>query len=881
MNAAISSSTRSLVAKWSSRAIDGGVLLCLFAAPLCFGGRHDLGRFAYVFCVAITAGASATLSLIRHERPKRWSYAHSILVAAIVLVALQLVPIPHPWLVELAPSLKQLLPLWNDNGAGMILGEWNTLSVNPGQTRIGLAVLMAHSVLFWVVFDRLTDSNKIRRLLVAIGIASATMAAFGLLQWLTSNGKLLWVYSHPQREIGSAVQGSFANKNHFAHFLVLGFAPALTMWLHVSSRSEHNKKKEATKQQKLELVAWHVAIGMIATAIVFSLSRGGLLAFAAAVKVALVYLARTGKLKQQLLWGLLAFATTALLAVSFGDYTQVANRYDDLAGGTLEDLDARGSRRLIWAANLSAVAANPWFGFGAGSHPDVYHAFILEGRNVEFTHAESGYLNIATETGLMGSALLILGVLVASSWCVRGWMYESDHSRLSLWAAVAAGLVASGVHSTCDFVWYVPACMTLTILLLACALRLHQLRFSSLASTKGTKTFHWSPHLAAPLLAAVALAILWGPCSASIAWDRYLRASVRHRELMSSKLQVSASFESTNEEMVELLQLEMIDALQTVVRQDPSNARARMRLAGRLLQQFGNEQRNAPNALGLVHIREAAIASKFPSQQATIDWLQRAYGDSAQRLVSAYSHTRAALQAAPAQADGYAYLAELSFLSPPDQRDISALIDQAVRLRPKDGAVLYSAGKHLMTIGQVEQAVEYWKESHKLPGSHQLLIAANIASFASADAYLTDFDPDWKLLNGVYRIYQEKGGSEADLRAIGYYARQFAEQPIVDQRTTRQCAGALSLASLIHRQLGEPAEAICCAEQAVELSPTSVSTRYALAAAYISAEQFDAALSHVRWCLARRPTNQKLQVWLEQAQKNRLEVARGTSASSH
>ena len=62
------------------------------------------------------------------------------------------------------------------------------------------------------------------------------MAVFGLVQYLTANGKFFWFYTHPFSNTFIGVKGSFANKNHFAHFLALGVGPLIWWLLHASRR---------------------------------------------------------------------------------------------------------------------------------------------------------------------------------------------------------------------------------------------------------------------------------------------------------------------------------------------------------------------------------------------------------------------------------------------------------------------------------------------------------------------------------------------------------------------------------------------------------------------------------------------------------------------
>ena len=61
-------------------------------------------------------------------------------------------------------------------------------------------------------------------------------------------------------------------------------------------------------------------------------------------------------------------------------------------------------------------------------------------------------------------------------------------------------------------------------------------------------------------------------------------------------------------------------------------------------------------------IRDAAIASQFPSREALSEWLGRAIGEHQKLLYRALWHARQAVMRCPLQGEAYLFLAELVFL---------------------------------------------------------------------------------------------------------------------------------------------------------------------------------------------------------------------------
>ena len=857
---------------------DLAVALCLFLAPLWFGGRHDFGRLLYVCCVALATLSWSGHVLLKNRRRSdssigresfQWSWAHSLCLGAIALVGFQLVPLPAIAMETLSPALAQIAPAWHGgSGFALHLGQWSTLSFTPSATTIGLSVLIAHVLLFFVVTARLQDEGAIGRLIMAIGLASALMAAFGIVQWLTTNGKLLWFYQHPQRPLGAAVQGSFANKNHFAHFVALGIGPAIAGWL-LTKREKAKKKLLRQKKTNLYKVAWSIAVALSSAGVLLSVSRGGILSALLGLSLGLVFLIRGRWLTTWQAGAVAGSACVALLLVTFGDFGPLSKRLDSFTSGSLEEIDKGGGRREIWTANVSALVANPWFGYGVGSHADVYPAHINRGFESRFSHAESGYLHTTTETGLAGGALLVLAVGMVGRWCLKGLTQESARSRQALWAAVAAGLTTSVVHSLADFVWYIPACMSCTILLAACALRLHQTRAprASYSSRQPSLTLGWG---FAATAALISVANLWGPGRASFAWDDYLRASKQYGQLATTHSFSSPAESDIHQGTMRLLQDRMTESLRKVTARYPGHPHAQVRLAGRLIQHFELSRLDTQNAIGLVHIREAANASHFSSREATEAWLRVACGEEAALLSEAHQRTLKGLSLAPLQTDAYGYYADLCFLSPPSQRDLSAVIQQSVMLRPFDGDTLFEAGKQAWVAGDGAQAVSFWKRAHQVPGTHRLKIMAHLATRVPAKEYLDTFHPDWKTLSTYYRRYR-RHLPEEDLTAIATYAANLAEQSTLNAAERNPSAtGALVLASDMARELQNYAEAVRLARLAVDDTPASYPARQSLAEACFWAGNYEEAQTHIRWCLSRQPHNQALQERLKLVRKQQL-----------
>lgn len=863
------------------RVVDAGLCGVICVAPFFFGGRHDSGRLLLVSLIGVTA----TAWFVRQARMPgaRWNrtFAHWIWLSAVGLLLLQLIPLPLSWIEALSPRTIQLLPLWSSDGGAVGLGSWTTLSLMPHETTKSLAMMVSYGLLFTVVVDRVQNGADVRRLLRMVAVASVLMAAFGLLQYFTSDGRFYWFYDHPYRDARRHLCGSFINRNHFASFLVLGVGPlAYWLWQLIETSRGAAMQRGAGYSLRQRVAMWLVAAALILVvcSVLGSLSRGGAAALlvAAAVVVAIGW-------SRQIVDSRLAFGLAVLVVVVVGllsvyGYDQVAERLDDFAQGSIDAMDQNEGRRRVWTANEGAIEAGWLVGSGAGSHAEICPVYLNESPTVEFTHAESGYLQVATENGIVGEVLLLAGIGLCGWWCVGCYHRALSPGDALLFAACAAGLAASIVHSVVDFVWYIPACMSVTIVLAACVLRLAQLTAASDKQSRRAWQVDWSRAKWTTAAAVVLFASAWaidtyvGPGIAAIHWNRYLRASVANRESAGGQFAGRGADQPQNSSATaEQMSDAMLRHLERVLAWEPQFARAQLRLAAAYVARFEMEQLRGENAMTLPQIQDAAIASRFATSDDLQMWLNRACGASAELLYRADTAARRAVANCPLQGEGYVLLGELSFVHGGTRETIDACFDQALRVRPHDGDVLYEIGEQRLLSGQLTAALDIWQRCFANCGPHQLKIVYLLAGRIPAPMFLEKYSPDWGTLSAIWARYRLLGQPE-DLEPLLAYSAAAAESEMADADRTRATWIWYSLGGM-YADVTRQDESLACLEQAYACDPRNINVRLALADAFLKAGRFDDAESHVRWCLARRPEQKSLRAALVQISKQKQHVA--------
>ncbi|MFT4559944.1 MAG: O-antigen ligase/tetratricopeptide (TPR) repeat protein [Porticoccaceae bacterium] len=834
----------------SRKIVDAGLLAILVVAPLFMGGRHPLGELVFVSLVAFVTSAWLINQCLVSRARYTFSGVEGLLIAGVLLVVFQLVGLPQSILSTISPGLAQALPLWTSGSEAVAPAAWSTVSVAPHETVSGLSLFVAYGMLFTVLVQRLKSIDDAERMLKLVAVATLSMAGVGLAQYFFGNGRFLWVYDHPFRESSSTVMGTFQNRNHFAHFLALGIGP-LIWWIWKSCQSEsaqgrssnqwsESSSSAATGQLQTPLL--FIALGLCGVAVLLSLSRAGIAVFAGASLVCAIILGAKSLIGRKAVGAILAVTIlTAIGAVIYGTQSLEA-RFESLAAaGSLED--ASSGRQQIWGAVLRGVPDFIGLGSGVGTHRFVYPKYVTGDHRVEYSHAENGYLQVLLETGIAGVSLLALGLLVCGIWCFKAYRNSSTARHAACLAAVVAGIAASVVHSVVDFVWYIPACVSMTIFLIAIVWRLSR-PAEDARSDRGIAIprFVWCGAAVAMCgIVYVSLEVHSASALANNHWDSFHRMS-----LAEADLEFNHSPESLDQRIEQLEQLLEIDS---------ANAKAHLNLASLLRLQFDAEQSKSGIPMPLTQIRDAANTSPFETREALDTWLGKILADRREFLDRSLQHARQAVALCPLQGEAYIFMAELNFLRESNRDHELALIDQALRTRPEAPPVLVTAGREALLAGDDETGLAHFKKVFTLGGAYQRLVIQALGR-QNADFFFEQFTFDNSSLQTLRNHYAGLGNQEQS-RIVGIKLAK----DLVDQATSETgppAATTWGRAQAAFVFLKDEANALQAARNAVASDPHEYAHRKTLVNLLVAQQKFDEAVPLLEWCLKQYPDNTKL-----------------------
>lgn len=847
-------------------ATDACLCLTFLLVALGFGGRAAIGQLFLV------AGALATTScwllhqLTAAERKYVWSGSEWLWCLGIAVAGIQIVPLPEPWLLWFSPHLKDILPLMiSAANPGLVSGGWNQLSLAPGETASGLATFAAYGLLFLVMVQRIQTLADVERFLCGAALASIAMGAFALLQYQLSNDKFFWTIQHPFMTTSHCALGCFTNRNHLAQFLALGTGP-LIWWIlrrfHDLEQPTDSGPSSPANQVVVPLLLAGLGISTLASLLCYS--RGGVLSLGIATAVSLGLLCRMGLASAKLVLGL----GIAGLAIGGVFFVTGLETLESRLEGTLANSSSEG-RFVIWQSNINVARDFPVLGTGIGTHADAYHLHFDQANedSMEYTHAESGYLQVTSESGLCG-LLVALAFISVSLWvCVRGfWHHDLRYRAVS--AAVLASLLANISHAAFDFFWYTPSCMMLLAAQLAAVTRISR---SMAASNE-------SDLLAAPGFRLPRIITLVSGCGLAAAgcWMLVSKIPAAQAEPERMRYLMLTHQTGTPEEDEQELADERGDLLIRAAHLDPADSKLQESAGMEYLRRFDALQEASENPLSFGQIRDVVKSSQFESVPKMKAWMHRAVGKNVKLLQLAVKSYRRAIQASPLRAYAYVKLAELGFLELTSDADEMALLKQALQLRPYDPQVLFQVGRNIMLTGEIEGALEYWRGAFSRSRRIQTIIVSQLAPQVEPDFFLKNLNPDWEAQGLIARAYQELDRTDEARPIWIQHINEGMKRLKTDLPEKRLEYTVLSMhdacGALENHDL-----AIRILKHGLKQVPQSYLVRNRLAWDLYNAQKYHEAAEHLRWCASRRPNDNVLQAAAAQATKESLKTAANDS----
>ena len=425
--------------QWDAVAIAAVVLLVFSFA---FGGAsqsHAL-RLALVELTALPLLVLAASRLIQTGGWREHRFALGLLAAVVAIPLIQLLPLPPAVWTGLPGREHMVLAL---ELAGLEPG-WVPLSVAPDRTW-GSALALTPPAAFFVAVLSLSHLQQSRMVQVCLAAAIAGIL-LGTAQLISGgDGLYLW-----DVEAGS-VRGFFANRNHFASFLLI--ALPFSVVLGAATLRRRDKQTSA-------LWIGAIFVGLIIVALAAIRSRAGITLVGPVMATSLLaawIAAGRGRPGRGLLI-LVGSVAAALTVVAVLALPPILARFNAES--------APGDRFERWPHIAEAAQTYLPLGSGVGSFDAVYRAVepLEQLDSTFFNQAHNEYLETWLEAGWLGAGLILAFLVWYGRRCWTVWRAPASREG-DLQRAASIGIGVLLLHSVAD---YPLRTVTLTVMFALC-----------------------------------------------------------------------------------------------------------------------------------------------------------------------------------------------------------------------------------------------------------------------------------------------------------------------------------------------------------------------------------------------------------------------------
>ncbi|PYU32068.1 MAG: hypothetical protein DMG28_13085 [Acidobacteria bacterium] len=326
-----------------------------------------------------------------------------------------------------------------------LLARW---TVYPYLTKVELLKLSAYLLLIFLAgqaFRTLEERQGFAWFLLVLAFG---VSVFGIVQYLTFNGKLYWI-----RELryGGIPFGPYVNRNHFAGLMELLIPPGLAILV-----------LRAERRDLLPLVGLFTLLPI--GALFMAASRGGIASFLVQLGLLALLIGQRRGERKHLVTGAMVFLLGTVVVAWLG----IGPTLERFA--TFQSLEVNEARRLAMMKDSWRIFLDhPWLGTGLGTLQSVYPRYesLYDGKVVN--HAHNDYVEVLAETGVPGALCCLLFIVLL----FQSALARLRSSRGPLDFALRAGaLVACAgllVHSLADFNLHIPSNALLFLLQAALA----------------------------------------------------------------------------------------------------------------------------------------------------------------------------------------------------------------------------------------------------------------------------------------------------------------------------------------------------------------------------------------------------------------------------
>jgi O-antigen ligase len=439
------------------------ISLLIVLSTLAFGSVYAWG-YLPLFISATCIGLGA---IVRAGGVPRELRALSIGLGLVALaIAVQLIPLDGSLLAAVSPQTPAILGRYV---VGFATSSRHALSVDAAATAKGLGAALALSV-YAIGVSSLLSRRRTRFLGQSLIVFGVLLALTGMYFREHNNG-LVYGFWRARETAAADSFGPFVNRNHFAGWMLM--ATGLAIGLLCGRLERTLKRLQPSFQRRLDwlsssgaaaIAGMIIGILVMATSLVWTMSRSGILSFVVAIGCfAFLMIRRQNGSRAQRSFGVALLSVVLLAGLSWRGFGRLT-----LWFGDTRDFEGRLG---AWNDGWQVVRDFPLTGTGINTWG--LDMLFYQRHNLEWwmSHAHNDYLQLLAEGGLLVSIPVVLAVVLFAV-AVRRRMQHARQESEVYWlrAGACIGLIAMGVQEAVEFSLHIPANMFLFATLAAIAL---------------------------------------------------------------------------------------------------------------------------------------------------------------------------------------------------------------------------------------------------------------------------------------------------------------------------------------------------------------------------------------------------------------------------
>lgn len=386
-------------------------------------------------------------------------------IAALVAVALQLIPVPRAMLVLLSPAGDRVLQAV-ELGYKADRSSWHAVSLSPGSTALALGFGVSFLLLF-IGTCALIARGGVGQVTTAVVILGGTLAFVGIIQSTFGTEKAYGFWTPQSR---TTPFGPFINRNHFAGWMLMAVSLSIGRLIDETkiivdwaNARPGGYRRLLTADRSFLIVLTAAAVGLMVLSIIISQSRSGV---ACMLIVFILFAAHAwrGFRGASAKWTFVMFLLVVGSSTWAFSGSQAARRFSELPGPDIR------SRVGAWRDAVGRAKDFSLTGMGLNTYGISTFVYPNSDPTSHWDAVHNDYLQLAAEGGLLVClpALAVFAILTFT-------LARRRSGQAPLWwcqQGALIGLSAIAFQEFVEFSLQIPANAELCVVLAAIAVTL-------------------------------------------------------------------------------------------------------------------------------------------------------------------------------------------------------------------------------------------------------------------------------------------------------------------------------------------------------------------------------------------------------------------------